>query len=127
MPKISKLKIQELVADYTDRRAEWLAHDRAAAEAKKCEDAVYQQLLAAVQALGVAHVETSTTTVHLEYETKPTITNWPELCAFIHKHKAFELIQKRLAVAAVRERYDAKKTIPGVSVAEEPVLKFSRP
>lgn len=118
--------IQELTVAYYTKRADRLALERTAADAKKLEDGAYQQLLAAMQKFGIDSIESAAGPCRMEMEAKPTITSWPELCAFIHKRKAFELLQKRLAVAAVRERYDANEAIPGVTVTEEPVLKFAR-
>lgn len=94
--------------------------------AKKREDAANADLLKMMQANGTTETQGKLGPVRLETEAKPSITSWPELCAFIHKRKAFELLQKRLTVAAVRERYEVGEDIPGVTVTEEPVLKFSR-
>lgn len=44
----------------------------------------------------------------------PQVEDWPSLYAYITKTKSFDLLQKRLATGAVGERWEAKKTIPGV-------------
>ena len=40
---------------------------------------------------------------------------WSKLYAYIVRTKAFDLLQKRLSTSAVRERWEAGKTVPGVT------------
>jgi hypothetical protein len=44
----------------------------------------------------------------------PTIENWEKLCAFVKKHNAFELFQRRLNEGAATERTEAGKPVPGI-------------
>lgn len=44
----------------------------------------------------------------------PQVKDWPKLYAYVSKNKAFDLLQRRLSDAAVKERWDANKKIPGV-------------
>ncbi len=44
----------------------------------------------------------------------PTVEDWDELYAFIKKEDAFELLQRRPALGAFRERWDNEETVPGV-------------
>lgn len=44
----------------------------------------------------------------------PTVKDWAAFYAHVLKTKDFSLMQKRLADAAVRERWDAGKKLPGV-------------
>ncbi len=43
-----------------------------------------------------------------------TVKDWDKLYKYVVKHKAFELLQKRLSSTAYRERLDAKEKVPGV-------------
>lgn len=52
--------------------------------------------------------------VKVTVKVKPTVEDWPSLYAHIKKTGSFELLQKRLGEAAVKERWDDKKEIPGV-------------
>lgn len=42
------------------------------------------------------------------------VKDWTKLYAYISRHKAFELLQKRLSDRAVKDRWDDGKSIPGV-------------
>lgn len=44
----------------------------------------------------------------------PRVEDWDKLWAHIKKTGAFELLQKRLANAAVEERWEHNKQVPGV-------------
>ena len=44
----------------------------------------------------------------------PTVEDWDALYEFIAKNDAFELLQKRPALGACRERWDNEEVIPGV-------------
>lgn len=47
-------------------------------------------------------------------EDVPTVKNWDKFYDYVIKNKAFDLLQRRLNAAAVEERWEAKKKIPGV-------------
>jgi len=44
----------------------------------------------------------------------PSVKDWGKLYAHILKTKSFDLVQKRVSAEAVKERWDAKKPVPGV-------------
>lgn len=44
----------------------------------------------------------------------PTPKDWPKIYTYIAKNKAWELLQKRLSSTAVKERWNAGKSIPGI-------------
>lgn len=45
----------------------------------------------------------------------PQVADWPVLQAYIKRTGSFDLLQKRLSDGAVKERWDAKKAVPGVT------------
>jgi hypothetical protein len=47
-------------------------------------------------------------------KTVPTVEDWDKLYAYVRKTKDFSLLQKRLSDAAVVERWDAGKEVPGI-------------
>lgn len=47
-------------------------------------------------------------------EDVPRVEDWPKFYAFIKKENAFEFLNKALNKAAVKERMEAKKPVPGV-------------
>ncbi len=44
----------------------------------------------------------------------PRVVDWDKLYAYVRKTKDFSLLQRRLADAAIAERWDAGKEVPGV-------------
>ena len=54
---------------------------------------------------------------------EPTVTDWDALYGYIKKNNAWELLQRRLGTAGVKDRWEAGKKIPGVGTF--PVIKVS--
>jgi hypothetical protein len=52
--------------------------------------------------------------VRIVTEDVPQVKDWPKFYEFIKKNNAFELLNKALNKAAVKERMEAKKAVPGV-------------
>lgn len=44
----------------------------------------------------------------------PAAKDWDKIYAYILKHKAFDLLQRRLAEGSVKERWENDETIPGI-------------
>ena len=44
----------------------------------------------------------------------PQVQDWGKFYAYVKKHNAFELMQRRLSDQAVKERWEAGKKVPGV-------------
>ena len=47
-------------------------------------------------------------------KTEPTVEDWDALYKYISRTKSFDMLQRRLSGEAVKERWAAKKVIPGV-------------
>lgn len=54
----------------------------------------------------------------------PTAKDWVKIYAYIKRNSAWELLHKRLSTEACRERWDAKKVIPGVEIFTKLTLKM---
>jgi hypothetical protein len=48
--------------------------------------------------------------------------DWSALYKFIEKHRAYDLLQKRLSVGAARERIAAGEKVPGIELGERTEL-----
>lgn len=44
----------------------------------------------------------------------PQVQDWDAFYAYVKKHGAFDLLQRRLTETAVRERWEANQKVPGV-------------
>ncbi len=56
----------------------------------------------------------------------PQAEDWLKIQAYIKKNGAFDLLQRRLNDAAVRERWEAGKTIPGIVAFEKTTLSINK-
>src|SRR5574343_379120 len=63
-------------------------------------------------------------TASLKRSTVADVTDWDKLWAYIGKNKAYELVQKRASITALRERWDAGKEVPGVAPKEITTLSL---
>lgn len=51
----------------------------------------------------------------LDRQEVPTCEDWTAFYTYVRKNNAFDLLQKRLSVTACRERWEARKVVPGVT------------
>lgn len=56
----------------------------------------------------------------------PSVKNWDKVWAYIMKHKAFSLVQKRITTEAWRERVKAKQPVPGIDVFTVTTLSVTK-
>lgn len=53
-------------------------------------------------------------TVTVSESIKPSVEDWDALYAFIYRHKAWHLLERRASVTGCRELFETKGVIPGV-------------
>jgi hypothetical protein len=53
------------------------------------------------------------------------ITDFVALTKYVKKNDAFDLFERRVKISALRERYDAKKEVPGVKLGATKRLHLS--
>ena len=94
-------------------RQERLDADKAAAELKSRESALVEHIINNVDKASAGAVGKNFT-VRVVTKDKPVVKDWSKFYAYVQKHGAFELLQKRLGEKAIEERIDAGKKIPGV-------------
>jgi hypothetical protein len=56
----------------------------------------------------------------------PTVSDWDQLYAYVLKTKDFSLLERRIGKAAVRERWEARKEVPGVEGFNVVTLSVSK-
>lgn len=54
--------------------------------------------------------------VQIKANPTPVVDDWDKFYAYVKRHNAFELLQRRLNETAVKERWEDKKQVPGVGV-----------
>lgn len=56
----------------------------------------------------------------------PQVKDWDAFYGYVHKHKAYELLQRRLSAEALTERLDAGKKVPGVETFTAVTLSVNK-
>lgn len=54
------------------------------------------------------------------------VEDWSSFYAYVHKHKAYELLQKRLSNGAIEERVAEGEKIPGVKKFLTPTVSINK-
>ncbi len=77
-------------------------------------DQLKDKLLAATDKESLSTVKTKLAKTVIRETVVPTVEDFDQLLAYIRKHKAWELLTKRVASEAYRERVEAGERVPGV-------------
>lgn len=107
-------------------REERKAADVIVNEIKERESAVEAHLMNNFDKSGLDGAKGKYGLATLKHSTVADVTNWPAFYAYIQKNKAWDLLQKRPAITAIRERWDAKKTVSGVEPKEITTLSLTK-
>lgn len=62
--------------------------------------------------------------VSIERVTYPTVKDWPAFYSYVKKNDAWDLLQKRPAVVAFRDRWANKEVVPGTEMFVDLKLKL---
>lgn len=108
------VKLTGSMADKLFDLKEKLATKNAEVKALEAEISALQELFINNLPKDSSGIMGKKATVRVTTKVKPTVEDWPALYAYIKRTGSFELLQKRLGEAAVKERWDENKTIPGV-------------
>ena len=106
-------------------REERKAADVIVNEIKEKEAAVEAHLMNNFDKSGLDGAKGKYGLATLKHSTVADVTDWPAFYVYIQKNKAWDLLQRRPAITAIRERWDAKKVIPGVVPKEVVNLSLS--
>jgi len=63
--------------------------------------------------------------VQIITEDIPTVENWDKFYAYIGKTEEYDLLQRRVSIKAVRERWELHRAVPGVAVFAKVSVKLS--
>lgn len=72
------------------------------------------QIIALLDAEGVTKATGKTATVSVSEIMRPSVVNWDEFYAYIHRHKYYHLLERRPSVSGCQELFELKGQIPGV-------------
>ena len=83
-------------------------------ELTKTESALKARLMSELAKAEAEGISGKLCRVAIVLKPTPMVQDWEALYKYIGRTKSFELLQKRLSSTAVKERWDAKKEVPGV-------------
>lgn len=124
--KLSANAIGRLVDQFKVVEAERIAADKVAAALKATEVTLKTAIAVALRRSEVTVVGGKSFRVELTTEDQPTVKDWPAFYAYIKKHDAFELLERRPGKAAVKERWEDGKEVPGVEKFPTDKLSFAK-
>jgi hypothetical protein len=88
--------------------------EREAESIKDQEKALEEHLLREFGKAALDGARGSKGSAKIDEKDTPRVTDWEAFYAYIHKNKAWELLQKRPGERACQERWEENEEIPGV-------------
>ena len=96
-------------------------------EEKKKLDAMKHELYNRMKEEEQAQIKTATgITVRPYVLTTASIENPQRFYDFIKKHEAYDLLQRRVSMTALKERWEHNEKVPGLEINEIPKLSITK-
>lgn len=118
--------LAKLVDTLYKTRERRYALQREVSALEEAESAIRAQLIGALPKFGATGIAGKVARAQLEGKRIVRVEDWEKLYAHIVKKKAFDLLQRRVSDAAVKERWEAKLTVPGVVPETVAVVSLSK-
>lgn len=77
-------------------------------------DGLENELIEQMDKEGVTKSTGKFATVGITTATRPSVENWDDFYAYIHRNKSYYLLERRPSAAGCRELFESKGKIPGV-------------
>ena len=106
-------------------RSQRMELERQAAQLEEDEKVMKAEILKLLQASEVTILGGALAIASREPKTIPAIREWATLYQHIQATGEFDLLQKRLGEAAVKERWDEGLAVPGVDKLPMEILKIT--
>ena len=104
-----------------ERLAKQKEYDEEIAFLKEREEEIEQHILHTFDKSDIEGAKGTLASASVTRMTVPTVKDWTEVFKWVAKKKAWDLLEKRMARVAYRDRLEAGEVIPGV----EPFVKVS--
>lgn len=115
----SKFKIPKRIGDVADllyrTRAARLAKKKEMEDLQAQETALKNHLIDTLPKSEASGVAGKAARVQILMKQRVGVEDWDKFYAYIKKTGSFELLQRRPSEAAIKERWEGKKTVPGVA------------
>lgn len=115
-----------LVDQFKIKEAERLLADKTAAKLKAEEVRIKLCITAGLRKMETTVGGGISFKVELTQEDQPTVKDWTKFQAYILKTKDFSLLERRPGKAAIKERWDDGKAVPGIDKFPVDKLSFTK-
>lgn len=95
-------------------------------ELKASEKEIFDHILRTFKKSDIEGAKGKTATAAVVRTTVPSVTDWPKVFAYIEAHDAWDLMERRMARVAYRDRLQNKEVIPGVEPFEKVDLSLTK-
>ena len=127
---MAKPKLGELIDQMFRERATRLAFQAKTEEKLKLlrasEARLEEQIINSFSNADIEAARGSLCTASVSVAQYPKIEDWDKFYAYVKKNDAFDLLERRPAKGAFRERWDDKVAIPGTTSYTEKVLHLNK-
>ncbi len=118
--------IGEVIDDLYALRARRMALSKEVDELKAQEAELRGIIITQLRDIGLDGGKGSTANALITTSTQAQITNWPAFFEYIRETGGGDLVQKRVAIQAVRDRWDSGEEIPGLTAVEVVDLSLTK-
>lgn len=107
------MSIGEKIDRLYELRAIRLDFSRQVDEMKEKETAMKQEIMDELDAVGLAKATGTKATAGRTCKVQPVVTDWDKVWPYIVAENAYDLVQRRIANLAWKERLDSGVLVPG--------------
>lgn len=107
--------LQSRIAQVALLRQERLALQKQVDKMKAEEDSIAAAIATEMRTAGIEELHGDVGYIRLKTTESAMVTNYPDFYKYIHDNNAFDLLQRRVSLAGVRERWQEGNDIPGVA------------
>lgn len=107
-------------------KADRLAKEHEAEALKAQETALKEHIIKTLPKSKASGVAGKKARIAVANKEVPQVEDWDALYTYVKKNNAFELLQRRLADGAVKERLEANEKVPGVKIVFIPQVSINK-
>lgn len=115
LKKKSGISLGELIDRLYQKRAERLVLSKQADDMKKDEDAIRTTIISMLDSQDLTGSKGNIAQASIKTSIIPAIDDFDDFFKYVVKHKAPDLLWRKVNAVAVRERWDAGKAVDGIT------------
>ena len=90
------------------------------------ESALREHIIATLPLSDATGVKGKLAQITINAKVHVTVRDWTKLLAYIHKNKAFDLLQRRVNELAIKARWEDKQKVPGTEPYQDKEISCSK-